>query len=280
MALNWRIFKNNLFIKFLRTRAFLVRVFLFSCNQAEITFMNKRILIQIPTIAEARLTCNSFGIHAEPGFKQINQNGLAIDLLISGAGMTPTAWALGKHLNHHSLAIQLGLAGTYRDHIKIGTLVRVKKDVVADFGVWQHNSFDPFTKKPFGFTDAPPFQNGNLLENFPDLPENLKLPEANAATVSSIIADGRAGTPLANYYQADIESMEGAAFFYATAKAQIPALQIRAISNKTAERDPQKWNIPLALQNLNSYLLRLLAFLAENGNFRTFETKNKNECAQ
>ncbi len=236
--------------------------------------MKKRILIHIPTIAEARPICDSFGIHAEFGFKQISQNGLDIDLLISGAGILPTAWSLGKYLcNHHGLAIQLGLAGTYRDHIKIGTLVRVKKDVVADFGVWQQHSFEPFTEKPFGFTDAPPFQNGFLLENFPNLPEYLKLPEANAATVSSIIADERAGTPLANYYQADIESMEGAAFFYATAKAQIPALQIRGISNKTAERDPQKWNIPLALQNLNSYLLRLLAFLAENNNFRTFETK-------
>lgn len=207
--------------------------------------MKKRILLHIPTAREAEIICREFSISSKKDFQQVEWNKLKIDLLISGAGMPASAWALGKYLGKdYSLAIQLGLAGSYRNEIKNGSVLRVKRDVVADFGVWHKDSFEPFTEKPFGFTDAPPFQNGFLLENFPNLPEYLKLPEANAATVSSIIADGRAGTPLANYYQADIESMEGAAFFYATAKTQIPALQIRAISNKTAERDPQKWDMP------------------------------------
>jgi futalosine hydrolase len=49
--------------------------------------------------------------------------------------------------------------------------------------------------------------------------------------------------------------MEGIAFHYACKQAKIPFLQIRAISNYVTPRNKSEWEIPLAIQNLNQYLI-------------------------
>jgi nucleoside phosphorylase len=44
--------------------------------------------------------------------------------------------------------------------------------------------------------------------------------------------------------------MEGAAVVHAANRVSAPAIEIRAISNTTGNRDAQEWNLELALQNL------------------------------
>jgi futalosine hydrolase len=44
--------------------------------------------------------------------------------------------------------------------------------------------------------------------------------------------------------------MEGAAFFYICASEKIPFVALRGISNMVERRNKNKWNIPLALDNL------------------------------
>jgi futalosine hydrolase len=61
--------------------------------------------------------------------------------------------------------------------------------------------------------------------------------------------------------KADIESMEGAAFLYACLAAGIPNTQIRAISNFVEERDKARWDVKLALMNLNSVLHQVVTEL-------------------
>ena len=62
-------------------------------------------------------------------------------------------------------------------------------------------------------------------------------------------------------YKPEIESMEGAAFFYVCEKENIPSIQLRAISNYVERRNKDNWNIPLALQNLKLALEKLLSAL-------------------
>jgi futalosine hydrolase len=66
------------------------------------------------------------------------------------------------------------------------------------------------------------------------------------------MATGSVGTraKLVNKYDPDIETMEGAAFFYICARECIPFISVRAISNMVERRDRKKWNIPLAIDNL------------------------------
>ncbi|WP_300663257.1 hypothetical protein, partial [Fluviicola sp.] len=55
-----------------------------------------------------------------------------------------------------------------------------------------------------------------------------------------------------------LESMEGAAFFYAANKMRIPCVQVRSISNLLEKRNVENWNIPLAVKELNSWLERFV----------------------
>jgi len=52
--------------------------------------------------------------------------------------------------------------------------------------------------------------------------------------------------------------MEGAAFHYACLKEKVPYAEIRSISNYVEKRDRSKWNIPLAIKNLNDFFIVLL----------------------
>jgi len=56
----------------------------------------------------------------------------------------------------------------------------------------------------------------------------------------------------------DIETMEGAAFFRGTEHMQAKCLQIRSVSNYVQKRDKSKWNVPLAIRNLNNFVIQLI----------------------
>ena len=57
--------------------------------------------------------------------------------------------------------------------------------------------------------------------------------------------------------------MEGAAVFYVCLNEKIPCCQIRSISNFVGESDKNKWNIPLALKNLEDTILKILDEICE-----------------
>jgi len=73
------------------------------------------------------------------------------------------------------------------------------------------------------------------------------LPKATGRTLQELDARWRAEA-------ADIESMEGAAFFEACLRHGVPFAEIRAVSNAVGETDRSRWDIPLALRNLQTAL--------------------------
>ena len=92
------------------------------------------------------------------------------------------------------------------------------------------------------------------------------LPKARGITVNK--GHGSAAsiqTLMAKYPDAQVESMEGAAFFWGALHAGIPFMEIRAISNAVEPRNRDNWNIPLALNNLNQVLVELLNGMATSG---------------
>jgi futalosine hydrolase len=52
--------------------------------------------------------------------------------------------------------------------------------------------------------------------------------------------------------------MEGAAFLFACLSEKIPCAQIRSISNYIEKRDKSRWNVKLALDNLNKSLMEII----------------------
>jgi futalosine hydrolase len=60
------------------------------------------------------------------------------------------------------------------------------------------------------------------------------------------------------YPEIQVESMEGAAFFYACLAAGVPFAEIRSISNRVEPRNRDAWDLPLAIRNLNGVLVGML----------------------
>ena len=59
-----------------------------------------------------------------------------------------------------------------------------------------------------------------------------------------------------------LESMEGAAVFYACRQAGVACLQIRSVSNYVEKRNRDAWKIGLAVKNLNTFAESLLRSLS------------------
>jgi futalosine hydrolase len=80
----------------------------------------------------------------------------------------------------------------------------------------------------------------------------------NAVTVSTVTGSLETAGRLMRKYDPDIETMEGAAFFFVCSREAVPFIALRAVSNRVGIRDRGSWNIPLALENLTLVLENLL----------------------
>ncbi|MCB0664545.1 MAG: hypothetical protein KDC80_01930, partial [Saprospiraceae bacterium] len=77
-------------------------------------------------------------------------------------------------------------------------------------------------------------------------------------TVNKVHGNDESIERIKEKFNPDIETMEGAAFYYSCHLMHQPCVQIRSISNKVERRNRENWNIPLALKNLTDQLFYLL----------------------
>jgi futalosine hydrolase len=176
-----------------------------------------------------------------------------IEFLITGVGMVATGFALGRHLalNKYDLAINLGIAGSFDRDISLGEVVEVTEDTIAELGAENDDKFLTIDSMGFGESVFIPSTSLSDYGNF-----NLK--QVTAITVNTVHGHEPSIRKLTERIQPQLESMEGAAFFYACKQAGIPCLQIRAVSNYVEKRNRDAWQIGLAIKNLNSFAVELL----------------------
>ncbi len=181
------------------------------------------------------------------------------DVLITGVGTPFVVYHLLKKLQEQSydLVINAGIAGAFNESLQIGELLRVEHDEFADLGIESKNGIVTCFEAGFANPNEFPFTKGRLV---PSKTETVfdDLRKASAITVN--LAHGtKANCDLfKNKYKADLESMEGAAVFYTCMNEDVSCIQIRAVSNYVKEKEEAQWNISLAVENLNSYLVRKL----------------------
>jgi futalosine hydrolase len=175
------------------------------------------------------------------------------NFLITGVGMIATAFALGKHLaiNQYDLAINLGIAGSFDRNIALGEVVEVIEDQFSELGAEDGEEFLPIETLGFGESV---FKTDTRISTYADIDAK----QVSAITVSTVHGHEPSIQKLIGRIQPQLESMEGAAFFYACKQAGIPCLQIRAVSNYVEKRNRDAWQIGLAIKNLNSFALDLL----------------------
>lgn len=149
---------------------------------------------------------------------------------VSGIGVLNCAINLQQHIysKRPDFLVQVGICGALDRSLKLGEVVVVGSDFMADLGAWREKSSE------FVSFDNEIFKGAEL---------NLPFKMVTGRTVNT------ACTPLISVDNAQIESMEGAAFFAVAQGFGIPAVQIRAVSNyfDTPRGD---WKIKLAIENL------------------------------
>lgn len=181
-----------------------------------------------------------------------------VDILITGVGMVATAFALGSTLatNEYDLAINAGIAGSFDFNIALGEVVLIHEDIFAEQGAEDGEEF--ITLKELGFGEISHLQDaGNIKTGILNLTSLENLKKVKAITVNRVHGHEFSIAKTLARFNAQIESMEGAAFFYACNQTGTSCLQIRAISNYVERRNKEKWNIGLAVKNLNDSLAEI-----------------------
>jgi futalosine hydrolase len=201
-----------------------------------------------------------------PGMKIISEGfffkGNEIIPLITGVGSVATSWAMTKIFSSGvkaDLAINIGIAGSFRDDIPVGEVVVPVSDCFADAGIETGSGFLTLAEAGLVDPDAFPFKSGRIFSDnrFVSKAGRLLRP-VNAITVNTSTGTQNNIKLISERYHPDIETMEGAAFFYVCSRENIPFLAIRAVSNKVELRNREKWNIPLAINNLSEKFGELL----------------------
>lgn len=156
------------------------------------------------------------------------------------------------------LIVQAGIAGSFDQQYPIGSAVLVKDEQLGDMGVYEANGWKDLFDSGLKKESSDAYTHRKLVNRRINDFALLKLPAVSAVTVNQISTGINHIDMLRRKYQVQIESMEGAALHYTCLKHHIPFLQVRSISNTVGERNKQYWNIPLAIEQLNTTLLTLL----------------------
>lgn len=220
-----------------------------------------RILIVVATQGEVQPLMDALGMRqsdeAENLFVPRHISVANCSVLVTGAGMVPTAFALGKHLPHnvYNLVINLGIAGSFDRNIKLGDVLEISQDTFSELGAEDDTRFISIEQLGLG---AGIFAPTTTLSHFaPD----TKLAKATAITVNTVHGNEATIAQISERVKPQLESMEGAAFFYACRELKVPAIQIRAVSNYVEKRNRDNWEIGLAVKNLNTFALDLVRAL-------------------
>ncbi|MEL6673584.1 MAG: futalosine hydrolase [Bacteroidota bacterium] len=179
-------------------------------------------------------------------------------LLHTGIGMVNAAWKLGGYLAHQApdFALHLGIAGSFDPAIGIGEAVEVRQNTFAELGAEDGDRFLSLEEMSFPlFRENDQSVYNTLLNPHPAL---TKLPQVHSITVNRVHGAEKSIEKTQALWHPQIESMEGAAFFLAMRQSGIPFAEIRTISNRVERRNRAQWDIPAALAQLDSVILRIL----------------------
>jgi futalosine hydrolase len=203
-----------------------------------------KLLLVAATVAEIQPVLDYFSF--DKGDNYINSTQVAI--LITGVGMVPTAFQLGHTFasSTFDLAINAGIAGCFDRTLQIGEVVSVTEDCFAELGAEDDEAFLSIDELGFGSNRVFPIHHNFVLPG---------LKEVKSITVNKVHGNELTIRNTLGQWQSQIESMEGAAFFYACNKVKLASLQIRAISNYVERRNRDSWKIGLAVKNLNKILI-------------------------
>jgi futalosine hydrolase len=223
--------------------------------------MSFKILYVTATTAEAGILAEGAGMmSAVTGPRK-----LELSHLVTGVGSISTAWALNHWITLNGrpdLAINGGIAGSYKDELIPGDVVMPVSDCFADAGIEDGNNFLTLSEAGLISTDDFPYKDGLLYTDIKYRNKmNGLLKPVRAITLNTATGSEITREKLLKKFNPDIETMEGATFFYICSRENIPFLAMRAISNRVGTRNKSSWKIDLAINNLSEKLRVILLTL-------------------
>ena len=182
-----------------------------------------------------------------------------MDILLTGIGMLQTTYSVTKYLEliQPSIIIQAGIGGSFRKDWPLGTVVQVTQEVIAELGFRESDKrFVSMFDSELMDKNQAPFSDG-ILRN--EKEESFKfLTKARGVSCNTVTGTEERKQELFDLYDPEIESMEGAGFFYPCLQSNIPFIEVRSISNYVGDRNREEWEVPLAIKNLNEVLLKMI----------------------
>ncbi len=221
-----------------------------------------RLLVVAATSAEIAPLTEALGRAGGPAGR--HGRGTDVTVLVTGVGMVTTAARVAAALasSRYDAALNLGICGSFDRARPLGSVVHVTADSLPELGVEDGPRFVPATAVGLVGANEAPFTNGLLVNSAPPAwPGLAALPQVTGATVNTVHGHEPSIAALAERGHADVESMEGAAFFYACFMAGVPCAQVRAISNYVERRNRAAWKLPEAVEALNATAVTLLETL-------------------
>jgi futalosine hydrolase len=180
-----------------------------------------------------------------------------LEILVTGIGMVTTAYYLTKMLiqNKYDLALNVGIAGSYKKEIAVGDVVNVVEDRFSELGAEDGDNFISMQEIQLQSKGSTPELYAPMINPYTnDLKSSDIYRKVKGITVNTIHGNEKGISKIVEKFNPDIETMEGAAFMYVCLSEGVKFIQLRAISNYIERRNKEKWNIPLSVQNLNNNL--------------------------
>jgi futalosine hydrolase len=221
------------------------------------------ILLVFATSAEAEILKMIPGIKPEADGSFSGRHNLYA--AITGVGGISTAWSMKQWLSVNTkpdLAINAGIAGSFSKKFKKGDVVLPVSDCFADLGIEKDGKYLTLAEAGLTSRNEVPFEDGLLVVRNRYIEKLLSvIPPVKAVTVNTVTGSQASIDRLMGKFNPEIETMEGATFFYICTREKIPFLAIRAISNFVEPGRRSLWEIPLALRNLAGKLNEILNIL-------------------
>ena len=166
------------------------------------------------------------------------------------------------------LVINTGCAGAYiGSGLTLGNLVVASEEVLADDGVVIVDGWHDLQ-----YMNIPSIQLGerrcyNILPLSRHASDKalqladcygISLTRGRSATISTCSGTRSYAAELAQRWHALIENMEGAAVAQVCLRSGIDCLEIRGVSNMVEERDLRSWNIPMAVEAAQRFVLHYI----------------------
>lgn len=152
------------------------------------------------------------------------------------------------------LVLNVGIAGSLNEEMQLGTVVAISEDRFQELGVEDGADFIPADKLDL-------IKSNEVVPMNPLIRHPFTL--VKAISVNKVHGDDETILNLKSSCDAQIESMEGAAFYYVCNQEGLKCLQVRAVSNMVERRNRLAWDIPLALDALSDAIVTLLEGLPE-----------------